>query len=42
MYVGYLDEDCLDSLRTGFENIDLRKLKIAKNKNIVHMFSFTI
>jgi hypothetical protein len=42
MCAGYLDEDCPDPPRAGFENVNLRKLKIAKNKDIVHMFPFTI
>jgi hypothetical protein len=37
MCAGCLDEDCSNSPRAGFENIDLRKLKMAKNKDIVHM-----
>jgi hypothetical protein len=42
MCAGCLDEDCPDPPRAGFENVDLRKLKIAKNKDIMHMFLFTI
>jgi hypothetical protein len=42
MCAGCLDEDYLDPPRAGFENIDLRKLKMAKNKDIVHMFLFML
>jgi hypothetical protein len=42
MCAGCLDKDCPDPPHAGFENVDLRKLKIAKNKDIVHMFPFTV
>jgi hypothetical protein len=42
MCMGCLDKDCSDPPCAGSENINLRKLKTAKNKDIVHMFSFII
>jgi hypothetical protein len=42
MRAGCLDKDYPDPSRAGFENVNLKKLKIAKNKDIVHMFLFTI